>query len=204
MENQEKIWDSLAESWNNFRNKPEEIVYYFKDKYTNNAGRIIDLGCGNARNLIPFNNFICYGADFSKKMLEKAKLKSDKYGLDLRLHKANLTKLPFKDNFFDYALVLASLHNLETKELRLNALKEVYRILKKDGIALITVWNKWQLKFLLSKKDCLVPWKQRDKIYYRYYYLFNYFELKNLLKKNNFKILESKTSNGNLIFIVKK
>ncbi|AJF62371.1 MAG: Methyltransferase type 11 [archaeon GW2011_AR20] len=204
MESQEQIWDSISESWHNFRNKPERLVEYFKDNYTNNAGRIIDLGCGNARNLIPFQNFICYGVDFSKKLLEKAKLTSEKHNLDLRLNKSNLDKLIFKDNFFDYALMLASLHNLETKEKRINALKELYRISRKDGVALITVWNKWQLKFLFRKKDTLIPWHQKGKVYYRDYHLFNYFELKNLLKKVNFEILESKINGGNIIFIVKK
>lgn len=204
MKNQKKIWDNLAKQWNNFRNKPEPIVNYFLDRYTKNAGRIIDLGCGNARNLIPFHNFSCYAVDFSKKMLDKAKLTSEKYGLDINLYKSDLDKLPFKDNFFDYALMLASLHHLETKEKRLNALKEIHRILKNNGIVLITVWNKWQLKFLFKKKDTLIPWKQKNKIYYRYYHLFNYFELKSLLKKVNFKILESKVIKGNIVFIVKK
>ena len=201
---QEKVWDELAEQWNQFRAEPEQIVNYFLDKYTKNAGRIIDLGCGNARNLIPFHNFICYGIDFSEKMLEKAKLTSDKYNLDLRLYKASLTNIPFKYNFFDYALMLASLHHIEDKESRLKALNEIYRVLKKEGIALITVWNKWQLRFLFRRKDALIPWKIKNKIHYRYYHLFNYFELKNLLKKVNFTILESKIFNGNLIFIVKK
>jgi len=120
------------------------------------------------------------------------------------LNKSNLDKLIFKDNFFDYALMLASLHNLETKEKRINALKELYRISRKDGVALITVWNKWQLKFLFRKKDTLIPWHQKGKVYYRDYHLFNYFELKNLLKKVNFEILESKINGGNIIFIVKK
>ena len=204
MENQEKIWDELAWRWNNFRNKPERIAEYFKDKYAKNAGRIIDLGCGNCRNLIPFKNFICYGIDFSEKMLEKAKILSKKYNLNIKLYKAELIKLPFNDNFFNYVLMLASLHHLETKEKREKALKELYRVLKKDGIALVTVWNKWQLKFLFEKKDSYIEWKSKDKIYYRYYYLFNYFELKNLFKKCNFKILESKIYKGKLVFIVKK
>mgnify|MGYP001609703939 FL=1 len=204
MENQERIWNNLSKQWNNFRNKPEPIVYHFLNKYTKNAGRVVDLGCGNARNLIPFHNFSCYAVDFSKKMLEKAKLTSEKCGLYINLYKADLTKLQFKDNFFDYALMLASLHHIKNKDSRLKTLQELYRILKKDGIALITVWNKWQLKFLFRKKDTLIPWKIKDKTYYRYYHLFGYFELKNLLKKVNFKILENKTFKGNLIFIVKK
>ncbi len=204
MESQEKIWSNIANSWNNFRNTPEPIVGQFLNKYTNNAGRIVDLGCGNCRNLIMFKNFICYGTDFSSKMLEKAKLTSNKYDLGIKLYKTDLTKLPFKDNFFDYALMVASLHNLETKEKREKALEELYRILRKEGIALIAVWDKWQLKFLFKKKNTYIKWKVKNEVYDRYYYLFNYFELKILLKKLNFNIIEFRRFRGNLFFIVKK
>ena len=204
MKNQEEIWDKLAEQWNNFRNKPDPITKYFLNKYTKNKGKIGDLGCGNCRNLLPFKNFICYGIDFSEKMLNKAKNLIKNNNLKVKLYKTRLNKLPFKNNFFDYALMLASLHHLETKEKRIKTLEELYRVLKKDGIVLITVWNKWQLRFLFSKKNTFIRWKVKDKIYYRYYYLFNYFELKNLIKKFNFKILESIISDGNIIFIVKK
>ena len=204
MKNQENVWNSIAKQWNNFRAKPERIVGYFKDKYTRNKGKIIDLGCGNCRNLIPFYKFECYGVDFSKAMLEKAKSLSRKHKFKVNLFKSNLTKLQFRNNFFDYALMLASLHHLETDKKRLNALKELKRILKEDGVALILVWNKWQWKFLFRKKDILIPWKVKNKIYYRYYHLFNYFELKNLLKKYNFKILESGFYKKNIMFVVKK
>jgi len=204
MKNQEKIWNNLAEQWDNFRNKPEKIVYYFKEKYNKTPIRIIDIGCGNCRNLIPFQKDDCYGVDFSKKMLEKAKLISKKHKLNLKLYKAELTKLPFKNNFFDRALMLASLHHIENNKDRIKALEELHRILKKDGIALITVWNKWQLRFLFNQKNTYIKWKIKEKIYDRYYYLFNYFELKNLIKKPNFKILESKSFGKNIIFIVKK
>jgi ubiquinone/menaquinone biosynthesis C-methylase UbiE len=204
MRNQERIWNELSKSWNNFRNKPERTVGYFKDKYAKNLGKIIDLGCGNCRNLIPFKNFECYGVDFSNEMLKYAKKTANKYNLKIKLIKADLDKLKFKDNFFDYALMAASLHHLQTHEKRLNSLKEVYRILKSNGTAMIIVWNKWQLRFLFRKKDTLIPWKIKNKVYYRYYHLFNYFELRNLLKKVNFEILESKIRKGNIIFIVKK
>ncbi len=204
MENQEKIWNKLAESWYNFRNKPEDIIEYFKKKYCVKRGKIIDLGCGNARNLIPFRDFECYGVDFSDEMLKYARLLAKKHRLDIKLKKDSLEKLSFKDNFFDYALMLASLHHLENNEKRISALKEIYRTLKKDGIAMISVWNRWQLRFLFKKKDLLIPWKVKDNIYYRYYHLFSYFELRGLLKKVNFKILESKLYKGNIMFVVKK
>ena len=204
MENQEYVWNRLAESWYNFRNKPEKFVIYFKERYANKRGKIIDLGCGNCRNLIPFKDYYCYCVDFSKEMLDKAKLIQEKYNINLKLIRCDISNLKkFEDSYFDYALMTASLHHLPNKELRLRALEELHRILKKDGIALVTVWNKWQPRFLLSKKDNFVKWKVKNEIYYRYYYLFNYFELKRLIKENNFRILKSKFGR-NLIFIVKE
>ncbi|MEK6835543.1 MAG: class I SAM-dependent methyltransferase, partial [Nanoarchaeota archaeon] len=188
MYDQEVIWDILADSWHNFRNKPDPISIYFRNKYAKIPGKIIDLGCGNCRNLILFKGYECYGVDFSSNMLEKAKIISKKFNLKIKLKKSNLVSLDFKNNFFDYALMIASLHHIKTNELRFTALKELYRVLKKDGIALITVWNKWQLRFLFSRKNSHVKWHKKDKIYYRYYYLFNYFELKRLIKRAGFKI----------------
>ena len=204
MQNQEKVWDKLSEQWNNFRNVPLPITNYFLKNYIKDKGKIIDLGCGNCRNLIPFKTFELYGIDFSKEMLNKAKLFSKKNNLSIRLKKANLTKIPYKKEYFDYALMIASLHHLETKEKRIKTLNELHRILKKDGLALITVWDKWQLKFLFKKKNSLISWRIKNKEYKRYYYFFNYFELKSLLKKTNFKILEGKRYKGNIMFIIKK
>ncbi len=204
MESQDQVWNKLAGQWNNFRNQPIPIVDYFIKKFAKEKGKIIDLGCGNCRNLIPFKDFELYGIDFSKEMLDKAKKISKKYNLNIKLKEANLTKTPFKNNYFDYALMLASLHHLETKNKRDTAIEELYRILKENGLALITVWDKWQFKFLFKKKNSFIPWKVKDKTYYRYYYLFNYFELKKLLKKFNFTILESKRYHGNIMFIIKK
>ena len=42
MQNQQKVWDSIAEDWNRFRVKTvEEVKDFLKDK----KGKILDLGC---------------------------------------------------------------------------------------------------------------------------------------------------------------
>jgi len=202
---QEKIWDILAEQWSNFRNKPMKEVKWFIEKYItfNKKLKVLDVGCGNCRHLVPFakNNCDCYGIDFSKNMLEQAKKYCNKENVKIKLKKADMRKLPFKDNYFDICLFVVSLHHLENN--REKALKELYRVLKKDGIALLAVWNKWQLRFLFSKKDTFIPWNQKEKKHYRYYHLFNYFELRTLIKKSGFRIIKSKFGK-NLVFVLKK
>jgi ubiquinone/menaquinone biosynthesis C-methylase UbiE len=206
--NQQKVWDAIAVQWNNFRQKPFSDV----DKILSSLsaiwkkGKIVDIGCGNARNLLIFANkgFKAYGMDFSGEMLKHAKAFAKKNVFNLKLMKARAEKLPYKNNFFDYALSIAVLHHLD-KVGQVRSLNEMKRVLKKNGKAVITVWNKWQLRFLFSKKELTVPWHIQGKVYQRYYYMFNYFELKSLLKKLGFKILYSGSIfNKNLIFIVEK
>ena len=113
-----------------------------------------------------------------------------------------MTKIPFKNNKFDYLLCIASFHHLNKNDQK-RSLEEFKRILKPGGKIYITCWNKWQYKFFLKKKEMFIPWKIQNKEYDRYYYLFNYFELKSLLKKY-FRVEKSKgIFANNLEFILK-
>jgi tRNA (uracil-5-)-methyltransferase TRM9 len=70
-------------------------------------------------------------------------------------------------------------------------LNELRRVLKPGGEAFITVWNRWQPRFWFKPKEISVPWRQKDKTLYRYYYLFSYAELEKLAKRAGFEIIES-------------
>lgn len=197
--NQEQVWDSIAESWNNFRQKPSENLNYVDWK----KGRLLDIGCGNCRNLIQLKNLELYAIDFSSIMLKQAEKFCKKNNLKVNLKKSDMKKIPFNDNFFDYCLCLASLHHANKEDAN-KTLKEIYRILKKDGQCLISVWNKYP-RFIFRKKETFISWKKKDKIYQRYYYLYNYFEFKKLLLKNNFKIIKSgKIFDKNITFLIQK
>ena len=182
---QQKIWDLIAPNWNNYRQKPLREL----SKLNWKKGKILDLGCGNCRNLIPFKDLECYGLDFSKSMLEQSKKFSKKHNFKVSLTQSDLEKkLPYKSSSFNYVLAIASLHHLSNPEF---TIKEISRILKKNGEVYITVWNKLQPKFLFRKKRTLIPWKQKSQTLMRYYHFIGYLELKSLLRKNNFTILKS-------------
>ena len=187
MDNQINIWNSLAEQWDRFRSKPfPKTIFYLSKNWE--KGKILDVGCGNGRNLIPFaeKNFTCEGVDFSIEMLNHAKSKFKKLNLKSKFHVANMIDLPFKDNSFDYLICIASFHHLNKIDQQ-KTLLEFKRILKSNGKIYITTWNKLQLKFLFKNKEVFIPWKIKDQSHQRYYYLFNHFELKKLLKKH-FKV----------------
>lgn len=195
--NQKKVWDNIAESWSNFRQKPEKRAEELADRWK--PGIVLDVGCGNCRNLLPFYNkkFKCYGVDFSNNMLKQAKLYMSKNNFKVVLKLGNATKLPHNNNSFDYVICFLMLHHLENHE---RGIKEIYRVLKNKGQAYISVWNKLQPKFLLRGKETYVGWGKEK----RYYHFISFLEMRKLLKKYNFNILESRLLGKNLEFLVEK
>ena len=204
---QQEIWDSIADGWSPFRQKPVPEIASALKKYAENwhGGKILEVGCGNCRNLLLFsyNNFECYGIDFSKKMLEMSEQYCRKHDLDVKLKYGLATEITFPDKSFDYVLSISMLHHLNTLD-REKAIQEIKRILKLNGRAIITVWNRLQKRFILKKKDIFIPWHKREKTYERYYHLFTGWELSRMLKKVGFKILQKNTLGRSLIFVVEK
>jgi len=177
IKNLRKVYDIIADSWANLRNKPEkEVVEFAKNK----KGLILDLGCGNCRQSIPFleNNCRCVGVDFSSSMIKQAKkfLEKKKFKMDFVL--ANVYELPFKKNSFDYSIYIRTFSNLPTKEMRLKSLKELKRICKKD--ILFSVWKG-------DSEDKYVNWNYYGKKLKRFYHLYTMEELKSDLKSAKIK-----------------
>lgn len=195
-------FDKIAESFSESR---KELWPEFEElkKYIKNGERVLDLGCGNGRlfELFKGRNIEYTGVDFSEKLIEKAK---EKYGDYFKV--ADTFNLPFPDNHFDSIWSIAVFHHIPSKQLRLQALQEIKRILKTNGKLIITCWNLYQsnylkllFKFTLIKllggskldfEDILVPWGKTD--VYRYYHAFTRKELKKLFQKAGFKIEELK------------
>jgi len=121
-------------------------------------------------------------------------------------------------------LYIASLHNIKDREKRIQSLKELKRILKKDGVALISVWSRWQDKYrkMFLKKwffkknksefgDIDIYWRQYGLNIPRFYHLYSKKEFLEDLSKSGLKIVEfesvkmhSKKFADNYFVIVKK
>jgi len=191
-------WDNIAQEWDRVRRKPVKTAEILANKWM--PGKILDIGCGNGRNLLPFLNrgFDCFGIDSSKELIKLAKERIT----GAKLIVANAAKLPFPDKSFDYAICLAVLHHLKPAQHK-KAVSEIHRVLKPGGKAAIAVWNKLQPRFIFGKKERTVPWKTTSgKVFGRYYYFFTFWELKSLLKKHGFAIKEGKGRFGkNIEFI---
>lgn len=71
--------------------------------------------------------------------------------------------LPFRDEALDAALSVAVLHHLASTERRVQALRELARVLRVGGRVLITVWAMEQTQRKFESQDVLVPYRQPTK-----------------------------------------
>ncbi len=196
--NQKKIWNLIAPEWTTFRSEPlPEVKAFLKTC----SGKILDAGSGSGRHLQKVKEGIMYEVDFSPAMLEFAQKKGKAEKIKAEYIQAPLTKLPFKKDFFNGAITIASVHCLQTKKERVRAMKEIYRVLKPGARALITVWNKKAKRFLNGPKERLIAWKDAGE---RYYYLFDIDEIKAIALEEKFEVKKCVVSGDNILLLVQK
>jgi len=187
---QASVFDRVAPGWYGFRHHT-----IFKEELTALAtrwkeGRLLNMGCGHGADFVPFkDSFELWGIDFSSAMLALAAKFSAKNRYKAGLIQADMRLLPFADEYFDYAVAVASIHHLPGTEEQLKALVELKRVLKPGSEVFITVWNRTQTRFWGKPKELLVPWRDSSGVTERYYYLFTYGEIKKLVKRAGFKVL---------------
>jgi tRNA (uracil-5-)-methyltransferase TRM9 len=187
-----ETYNQIAASRANFRYHSRFTVELEELARRWGKGRLLNVGCAHGPDFPPFKaSFELYGVDYSPEMIKQAEKYAEKQHFEVSLQQADAQKLPFADDFFDNAIVIAVYHHIETKDGRLQALKELYRVLKPGGEAFVTVWNRWQPRHWFQKKSFMHAWQTKEKTLYRYYYLFTYGEFEKLAKQAGFEILRS-------------
>ena len=219
-------WDQIAISFDKTRKKPWKQCVDFIQTIPNNH-IVGDFACGNGRHTIEIAHCCkkVIGIDFSINLLHLLKNNVKKTN-NIELIHGNLLCLPLLSNCLDTVLYIAALHNIPKKNNRIKSLKELFRVLKKNGTALISVWARDQEKFQESLKeytinktnkqyyeegDIYIYWNQ-DKLHIpRFYHLYQKNEIKNELLQAGFKILlineemiSTKDNFDNYFIIVKK
>jgi tRNA (uracil-5-)-methyltransferase TRM9 len=187
-----ETFDEIAPGWYNFRHWsifPDELRE-LAERWQ--KGRLLNIGCAHGPDFLPFvRGFELHGVDFSGEMLRLAQKYAVKFKFTANLALADARHLPYKDNSFDRAIAVATYHHLTDREDRLTALRELHRLLRPEGEAFITAWNRYQPRFWFRRKKLLVPWRAGDRVLYRDYYLFSRHELEKLVKKAGFRVLKS-------------
>jgi ubiquinone/menaquinone biosynthesis C-methylase UbiE len=196
--------------------KSEEIL--IKKHFKQNSS-ILDIGCGTGRTTIALHKtgYNITGIDFSDKMIENAIIIANNLHLKINYVIGNATNLKFSSESFDNALFsFNGLTQIPLQEKRIQALKEICRILKSNGYFIFTInsrrmlskyfffWIKQWIKIKILKKmgckinefefgDLFFKDQNRDK---QYIHIPNIKEVKKLIRSTNLKLLYYQKANA--------
>jgi len=198
MKTQKQTWNNLAGDWYELKNNPIKNVMIFLSKQ---QGKILDLGSGAGRHLTKIKNGKMYLVDFSDEMIKFARKKAAQKNIPAKFFVAEISELPFENNFFDSAIAISSIHCEKNSTKREKAVKELYRVLKPKAKSYITFYNKDSKQFRNSGKEKFIRWKNKEN---RYYYIFDEKEAHELFKKSGFKIIKTFDKIRSIEFIVEK
>ncbi len=132
--------------------KEEELHFDFVKEFSN--AQILDCGCGTGRHAIPLAKQISQdsfltGIDIydrrklSHNSLERVRENARIEGVyeRTRFMTGSVTAIPFDDETFDVVTCMAVLHTLKGKDSK--AFKEIYRVLKPNGLFYMYELNKY-------------------------------------------------------------
>ncbi len=148
-----KYFENVASEWDSMRESffPESIrEKAFKMIDISDSAVIADIGCGTGYITEGLVNkpVKIIAVDQSESMLNVMKNKFKDYGnISYELGTAN--ELPIPSNSVDYAFANMYLHHVDDP---IEAIKEAYRILKKDGVFIITDLDKHDHTFLITEQ----------------------------------------------------
>lgn len=140
-----KTYNSIAEEFDRTRQAPWPEFQYFIEFIENNI-KVLDLGCGSGRlyEFLKKKKVRYLGLDNSSSLLDKAR----QHFPEARFEMGDMVHLDLPDGSFDAVFSIASFHHIPGRALRRQAVSEIYRVLKPDGILILTVWNLFQWKYV--------------------------------------------------------
>lgn len=133
-------WEKLIEE------PPESYKLWFEAekeyliKNITKNSKVLDIGCGNGRiiKIIASTTKNIVGIDNEIKAINDSKHNLKEYP-QIKILLADSKKLPFEDNSFDFIVCMASFVNFG--KYKLKSLKEIRRVIKKEGYILIDVFS---------------------------------------------------------------
>jgi SAM-dependent methyltransferase len=200
--NLKNVYENIAPAFDKTRYRSWSTVERILDTFEKNSLNG-DIGCGNGKNMLYRKELKFIGVDFCKKFVKICKDKS------LECYESDVRNTPFIDNYFDNTISIAVIHHLDSKQKRIDAINEMFRITKVNGNIFIYVWALEQpenSRHKFYRTDEMVPFKTKKNTYYRYYHLYRKNELEKELPFTNcnYNIIESGYELGNYYVYLKK
>ncbi|KAG0068743.1 tRNA methyltransferase, has a role in tRNA modification [Linnemannia elongata] len=148
------VYQAIAPHFSATRYKPWPVVEEFLK--TMPVGYVgADVGCGNGKYIGVNDKLFMVGSDRSSNLISIC---------SERGHEAMVCDglaLPYRSQFFDFAISIAVIHHFISPERRVAAIEEILRIVRVGGRVLIFVWALEQTgkrDFDKETQDVFVPW----------------------------------------------
>lgn len=148
--NYNTYYEKIGNEYNNIRldekNDRENVIKFITQHVSKKNAKILDIGCGTGKygEMLKECGYQVTGIDKSITQVEQAKELIEAYIGDA-------TDLPFPDNSFDVCTMIIMIQQL-TKEERIKAFKEAYRVLKENGNLIIKTCSHEDLTYRYTAK----------------------------------------------------
>ena len=182
-----------------------EVESFLADRAVNRA---IDIGCGNGRHteLLAQHASEAVGVDLSRGLLDEAVSRAQERGFSgtsAFVH-GNAVALPVQTGTVDLAVYVATLHHLSPRATRIESLNELARVLKPDGVGLVSVWSTAHDRFDRTDGfDTTVEWTlPNGETVPRYYHIYSPEEFDADLAESDLEPIAVDVSSGNCYAVV--
>lgn len=160
----------------------------------------LEVGSGNGKNMMLRPDSF-KGCDICEELVDLCTEK----GLDVVV--VDAASLPYDDDSFDVCISVAVLHHLSTQERRVEAIKEMLRVVRPGGRLLVEVWCLEDNNRAVNGEDSMISWESSDKTvrHLRYYHFFSKEDILNVVKMAGCVVDDIKWEKFNwIIYMTKK
>ncbi|XP_033742724.1 uncharacterized protein LOC117329102 [Pecten maximus] len=145
------VYDQIAPCFSEISQKAWPNVRRFL-KRLQPGSLVADIGCGNGRYLHINKHIFKIGLDICCPLVESARKKGHEVLV------ADNLRLPFRSGLFDAVISVGVIHHISTTERRIEAVRELARILRPGGQMMLYVWAYEQKHRRFDGQDVLIPW----------------------------------------------
>ena len=135
--------------------RQKRVLEMLDQRLRGGGATVLDAGCGAGMTVLQLlkREHTVYGVDISSEMIRKAKqnaLDAGFNGRSCNFSTGDAENLPFANEHFDAIICMGVFSYLEDD---IKAVREIYRVLKHKGIAIITLLNNRMLPYFLDIMD---------------------------------------------------
>lgn len=193
----DEYWDSHWDSEKNFKQaiqrKFDPFVVGNTKKYLKKGDKILEGGCGIGQNvyLLDHHGFDTVGVDYAQNTVDKI----NAYAPELDVIHGDVRSLPFENNFFDGYWSFGVIEHFYNGYDEI--MNEMYRVLKLNGVLLMTVPTMSPLRKLKAKLRKYPLWDGKPSDIENFYqFALDSNSIVKHYERNGFKLLESRSCSG--------